>query len=85
MENETKKCKKCKKIFLQAPHNHLGGNGCPVCKLSKGEIKVANFLSGKKIFFEKQKIFDNLISINHLKFDFYFYYKCDLYYLFICL
>ena len=64
-------CNKCKEIFLQAPHNHLGGNGCPVCKLSKGEIKVANFLSGKKIFFEKQKIFDNLISINHLKFDFY--------------
>ena len=64
-------CNKCKEIFFQAPHNHLGGNGCPVCKLSKGEIKVANFLSGKKIFFEKQKVFDDLISINHLKFDFY--------------
>ena len=36
----------CKKhgVFLQTACEHLYGNGCPVCKMSKGELKIKKFL-----------------------------------------
>jgi hypothetical protein len=64
-------CNRCTKIFLQSPHGHLRGQGCPRCKFSKGEIRVAKTLNNLKIFFEDQKIFESLKFSNHLRFDFY--------------
>ena len=64
-------CNKCTKIFLQTPHGHLRGTGCPRCKFSKGEIRVSKTLNNLKIFFEDQKTFESLKFSKHLRFDFY--------------
>jgi Zn finger protein HypA/HybF involved in hydrogenase expression/very-short-patch-repair endonuclease len=64
-------CKKCDKYFYQTPHNHLSGKGCPICKESKGEIRIGKFLSDNNIFFIRQHKFDDLKNINHLKLDFF--------------
>lgn len=42
--------------FLQTPHNHLGGSGCPVCKDSKGEREVFNYLTSHSIPFSREVI-----------------------------
>jgi len=59
----------CKKHgpFLQQPTKHLSYQGCPVCKFSKGEIKIFNFLSEKNINFKTQHRFNDL----NLVFDFF--------------
>ncbi len=57
--------------FKQKSKYHLQGNGCPICKESKGEREVAKFLKQNNILFEHQKKFDGCKSINHLPFDFY--------------
>ncbi|MEK6828603.1 MAG: hypothetical protein AABY15_00620 [Nanoarchaeota archaeon] len=58
-------------IFRQKPKYHLQGNGCPICKESKGEKEVAKFLKQKGILFERQKRFNNCKNISTLPFDFY--------------
>ena len=35
--------------FLQLPHNHLKGQGCPNCKKSKNVEKICRFLENKNI------------------------------------
>lgn len=64
---------KCNKhgIFKQTPHNHLAGNGCPICKESKGESIITNFLNENKINFIPQKRFSECRNILPLPFDFY--------------
>ncbi len=49
------------------------GIGCPLCKISKGEMKINNYLQNNKILFKNQKTFHNCRSLknNLLKFDFY--------------
>lgn len=64
-------CKKCNKIFEQSPSNHIRGEGCPKCNESKGEIRVAEYLSEKNIRFIPQKTFQTLRDIRFLKCDFY--------------
>jgi hypothetical protein len=64
-------CNNCKNIFHQKPHNHLSGNGCSICKESKGEIKIAKWLRKNNIFFHRQYIFGDLKNIKHLKVDFF--------------
>ena len=54
--------------FWQTPSDHLGGCGCPICKESKLEKSLSNFLIEKKINFEYRKNFDWL-GKQHL--DFY--------------
>jgi len=68
-------CNKCKKIFFQAPHNHLGGSGCPKCCESKGERAVRKHLNKLGIEHETQMTFPGLVHINELKYDFYFVYN----------
>jgi Zn finger protein HypA/HybF involved in hydrogenase expression len=53
--------------FSQQPTHHLSGNGCPVCKSSKGENKIFNILKLKQIKFEHHYTFDNF----NLEFDFF--------------
>ena len=63
----------CKKhgIFKQFPCSHLEGRGCPKCNLSKGEIKISNFLNQNNIEYIPQKTFEGCISKRKLPFDFY--------------
>jgi len=63
----------CKKhgFFKQQPNGHLNGNGCPICKLSKGEIRIKNFLNDNSINYFHQKTFDNCKYKLDLVFDFY--------------
>jgi len=64
-------CKKCNSVFLQLPHSHLSGRGCPKCNESKGENRVAKYLSENNISFIPQKTFKTLRDINPLFPDFY--------------
>ena len=57
--------------FNQTPYKHLSGQGCPICKLSKGEKKIMNFLIKNNIKYEHQKKFDDCLNIRKLPFDFY--------------
>lgn len=54
---ETKVIIICKKHgeFLQTPHNHLNGAGCPKCKRSRLEKELVSFFSDNCIKFEEQK------------------------------
>ena len=63
----------CKKHgqFLQSPANHIKGHGCPICKKSKGETQILNFLINRDIEFTQEKIFKNCRDIRPLPFDFY--------------
>lgn len=66
----------CKKhgMFKQHPYTHIKGSGCPKCKISKGEIKIKNFLDLNKIYHIYQKSFENCRNPKTnccLKFDFY--------------
>lgn len=60
-------------IYLQTPNNHLNSHGCPICRTSKGETIIFNYLKERNISFEKEKTFDGCIGRNNnkLKFDFY--------------
>jgi hypothetical protein len=64
-------CNQCKKVFSQTPNNHTNGAGCPNCYESKGENRVAKYLSEKNILFKKNKIFKTLKDKRYLKPDFY--------------
>jgi hypothetical protein len=63
--------------FNQRPADHLGGNGCPICKESKGERFVAQILDKNNIKFERQKKFKDCTNdkkgpaCRKLPFDFY--------------
>lgn len=61
-------------IFKQTPNHHLSDEGCPICKLSKGEKLIREYLINKNITFKEQKTFKDCInpfSGRKLKFDFY--------------
>jgi very-short-patch-repair endonuclease len=72
--NVHKKVKiKCKKhgIFEQSPNRHLRGDGCPLCRESKGEKKILKILENNNIKFIRQKKFEGCKNIRQLPFDFY--------------
>lgn len=62
----------CKKhgAFSQIAHNHLKGNGCPICKESVGEKKIRVYLDSLGISYKKQCRFKSCKSKNTLPFDF---------------
>ena len=57
--------------FLQTPHQHIRGEGCPQCKESKGEKKIRELLKNNKIEYTPQKRFKDCKNKNSLPFDFY--------------
>jgi very-short-patch-repair endonuclease len=57
--------------FLQKPYSHLDGCGCPICKSSKGEIRIKNFLDNNKIEYEYNFSFKKCKYKYSLPFDFY--------------
>lgn len=64
----------CKKHgeFFQRAASHLRGEGCPKCKLSKGERLIMDFLEENNIAYIPQKKFDDCVYKSKLPFDFYF-------------
>lgn len=64
---------KCKKHggFEQTPSHHLQGQGCPKCKMSKGEIKIMYWFEKYKIKYIPQYKFANCKNQQPLPFDFY--------------
>lgn len=57
----------------KAPYHGIkSGNGCSVCKESKGEKRIDRALRDWGIHFTRQKTFDACKSQKHLPFDFYF-------------
>jgi len=63
-------CKKHGK-FLQTPMSHMNGSGCPICKNSKGEIKIRNYLLNTGLTFYQEYKFKNCFDKLKLPFDFY--------------
>lgn len=61
--------------FFQAPKDHIRQRqGCPQCRLSKGEVIIKNFLTQHNIEYIPQKTFLDCINPQtnrKLKFDFY--------------
>lgn len=57
--------------FMQMPYSHLNGKGCPVCKESKGEKLIRDFLNKHNILFIPQYKFDDCMNKRKLPFDFY--------------
>ena len=61
--------------FMMRPNDHLNHHACPQCniekKVSRGELRISNFLRKHKIKFILQKTFDDCKYKRKLKFDFY--------------
>jgi very-short-patch-repair endonuclease len=57
--------------FLQRPHDHLSGNGCPKCNSSKGELEIIKVLTKNNIEFVNQKRFNDCRDKIPLPFDFF--------------
>ncbi len=63
----------CKKHgdFPITPGNHLRDRGCPICRLSKGELEIIRLLTENEITFVRQKRFEECKDKRALLFDFY--------------
>ena len=57
--------------FEQKINDHLYGNGCPICKESKGERGVRIYLNDNNINYKPQHRFSDCRDKNPLPFDFY--------------
>src|ERR1035437_784319 len=57
--------------FKQSIINHRKGQGCPICKTSKGENCIRKLLTDNLIKFNHQHSFNNCKYKNTLSFDFY--------------
>ncbi len=60
--------------FSQTPNSHLTGNGCPLCKSSKGELLIEKLLKHLNLLYIRQKTFNDLknpLTGWKLRYDFY--------------
>ena len=57
--------------FEQTANSHLNGKGCPMCKESKGEKIIREYLIDNNIHFVPQYKFPDCKNIRQLPFDFY--------------
>lgn len=65
-------CNQCDRFFNQTLQSHNSGTGCPICKFSKGEKKIMNYLVSHNIKFIPQHKFENQKEIiGEKRFDFY--------------
>ena len=58
-------------VFKQAPNRHILGDGCPICRESKGEKMIREYLIKNNIIFLSQHKFFDCKNIRVLPFDFY--------------
>lgn len=64
----------CRKhgVFMQRTRCHASGKGCPICRSSKGESRIREFLKNNKINFIQQfPICKNPKTGSYLRADFY--------------
>ena len=73
VNGKTKLIWKCNKghIWEAIPESIKNGSWCPICKESKGEKAIKEFLEKNKIIFEREKRFNNCKNNKKLPFDFY--------------
>jgi very-short-patch-repair endonuclease len=69
-------CSKCGHNWSARPANVLGKNdeakhGCPICKASRGEHRVATFLQNAGLSYKRQKKFEDCRRVRTLSFDFF--------------
>lgn len=65
-------CNICGNNFSRTPKSMLVyGYGCPICKKSKGELRIYNYPTNKSINFNTQHTFKDCKDIHVLPFDFY--------------
>ena len=60
----------CGNEYDVTPASFLNGTRCPICRSSKGETAIRDFLSRHNIEYERQFTFEDCIYVNKLKFDF---------------
>ena len=62
----------CKRhgIFEQKPFKHIQNQGCPICKLSKGILKICNILDNNNINYEIEESIEGCVSKNNIKLRF---------------
>lgn len=70
--------------FLQNPKEHLQGQGCPICRCSKGETLIYNWLKENNIPFKRE--FEIMVSkiarnTNKLRVDFFVKYRKKQYFI----
>ena len=60
----------CKKHgpFPQKANNHLNGMGCPICRASKGELRIRRWLKHSGMHFKKEAIIRSLLAPGRRKF-----------------
>jgi very-short-patch-repair endonuclease len=59
-------------VFEIRPNDHLNKkSGCPICKSSKGELTIKEFLDNNRIKYVREKKFKNCKYKKILPFDFY--------------
>lgn len=60
----------CKKHgpFQQKANNHLNGMGCPVCRASKGELRIRKWLKHSGLHFKKEAILRSPLAPGKRKF-----------------
>ena len=56
--------------FMQTPQGHSRGQGCPICKSSKGEKKISEYLNDLSVTFRPQYKIKECKNIKSLPFDF---------------
>ena len=73
MTPTSHKCVVCGFIWNAYPGNIIKGHGCPLCSLSFGEKKIANFFDVNNVSYEVEKTFPNLLGVGNgfLSYDFY--------------
>ena len=65
-------CKRHSEYFLQNAFAHLlKEQGCPKCRLSRGEIRIETYLKSKNIDYEYEKKFSECCDKFPLSFDFW--------------
>ena len=57
--------------FKQKPIVHNAGCGCPICKYSKGEIKIREYLTKHNVSYIQQHTYSDCKNVRILPFDFY--------------
>ena len=65
--------------FEQTPDHHLRGQGCPICKASKGEIEINKILTKYNIKFLQEHILKHTINNRLVRVDFILEYNKQIY------
>ena len=70
-------CTRCNNIWRTTPNSITGQKtGCPLCASSKGEKRIAKYLSNIGVSFQVQKEYDDLVGVSYGKLSYDFYIPC---------